>query len=392
MYEMGEQELTAVAKVITSGQLFRYRGGEGGQCDQFETELAKKLGCRYTLITSSGTGALTCALIGCGIGPGDEVIVPAYTFMATALAVLAAGAIPIIAEIDESLTLDPQDVAAKITDRTRAILPVHMMGLPNSMDALTTLAQKRDLIIVEDACQAVGGAYKGRRLGTIGKAGAFSFNHFKIIACGEGGAVLTSDRLVYEGALIRHDGGCAFRNHAGAMTTPIFAGQNIRASEIMGAIMRVQLKRLDGILKKLRTRKKAMVATLAGGRGYTLAPVNCTDGDCAVTTAIQFDSPARMRAAQEALKGAGLGGASSPIDSGIHVYSNWDPILAKRAAHHAALSPYNMTDRSYTYSKDMCPRTTDILSRTLFLGVNIRATPAQSASRAAHIRNVFESL
>src|ERR1035437_6045721 len=119
MYEIGDKEIQAVARVIKSGQLFRYRGGEGGQCDQFEQELCAKLGAKYSLLLTSGTGALICAMAGAGIGPGDEVIVPAYTFMATPLAVLAVGAIPIIAEVGESLLMDPRDAEAKITDRTK---------------------------------------------------------------------------------------------------------------------------------------------------------------------------------------------------------------------------------------------------------------------------------
>lgn len=381
MYEIGDAELKAVAKVIESGQLFRYRGGEGGQCDQFEKELAEKIGCKYSLLVTSGTGALTAALVGCGYGPGDEVIVPAYTFMASALAVLAAGAIPVIAEIDESMTIDPRDAESKISDRTRAIMPVHMMGLPSNLNALKKITRANKIDIVEDACQAVGGSYKKKRLGTIGKAGAFSFNHFKIIACGEGGAVLTSDRKVYERALIQHDGGCAFRGHAGSMSEPIFTGFNMRASEILGAIMRGQLKRLDKILDRLRARKAAFVEVLRDGKGFSMAPVNCVDGDCGVTTAIQFESEERRVKAEAALKEAGIGG-SSPINSGMHVYSNWKPVLEQRAAHHPKLNPFNLTDRKYEYSADMCPRTTDILSRTLFLNTVYGKTPAQHRSRA----------
>jgi len=390
MYLIGKEEAQAVARVIESGQLFRYRGGEGGECDRFERELCAKLGAKYGLLLTSGTSALICALAGAGVGPGDEVIVPAYTFMASPLAVVAVGAVPVIAEVDDSLLMDPKDVARKITPRTRAIMPVHMVGLPCDMAALLRLGRKGKIRIVEDACQAVGGSYKGRRLTTLGDAGAFSFNQFKIISCGEGGAVITSDRRIYERALIAHDGGCAFRRHAGTLSEPIFAGQTMRASEVLGAIMRVQLKRLDGILKRLRARKAAMTSVLCGGKGYVLAPVHDAAGDCGVLTAVQVESLARLRAVQGTLKERGLS-ASSPIDSGMHVYSNWEPILAQRAAHHPALNAFRLTGRRYTYTPDMCPRTTDVLSRTLFVATPFKDTLPRVKSRARAFRAALES-
>ncbi|MHC4985033.1 MAG: DegT/DnrJ/EryC1/StrS family aminotransferase, partial [Planctomycetota bacterium] len=193
MYEHGKREVDAVAKVFAEGQMFRYRGGEGGWCDKFEREFAKTIGTRYSLLVSSGTSGLICALIAAGVEPGDEVIVPAYTFMATPLAVLAVGAIPIIADIDESLGLCPKSVEANCTRYTRAIMPVHMTGRPCDMAGLKRVARKRKLLIVEDACQAAGGSYRGKRLGAVGDAGGFSFNQFKIIGAGEGGAMVTND-------------------------------------------------------------------------------------------------------------------------------------------------------------------------------------------------------
>ncbi len=194
MYEIGQEEIDAVARVIRSGQLFRYRGGEGGECDQFEKELAESMGCRHALLLTSGTVSLISGLVGLGIGPGDEVILPAYTWLASPGAVLHVGAIPVLAEIDESLTLDPDDFCRKITPRVKAVMPVHMSGRPCDMARICASARQRGIRVIEDACQAVGGSFQNRRLATIGEAGAFSFNHFKNIAAGEGGAMLTSDR------------------------------------------------------------------------------------------------------------------------------------------------------------------------------------------------------
>ncbi len=389
MYEIGREEIKALEKVILSKQLFRYRGGEGGECDHFESELCKKIGAKHTILVSGGTGALICGLVGIDIGPGDEVIVPAYTFMASPLSVVALGAVPVIAEVDESLMLDPVDVKKKITRRTKAIMPTHMSGLPANMNALKKIARKHKLRIIEDACQAVGGSYKGRRLATIGDVGAFSFNHFKIIGCGEGGAVITSQRSVFEKALIHHDGGCFSRQHV--LSTPIFCGWSFRVSELQGAIMRVQLRRLDRILATLRARKKAIFVALAGSEKYAMSPINCVQGDCGVVTTIKFESEALMRAAQKALQAGGIE-AGSPIDSGIHVYSRWSPILEKRASSHPGRDAYKLTGDRYKYSETMCPQSTAILSSTLSFGTSYSDSVAENRRRAAKARKIIERM
>lgn len=187
MYEIGQPEIDAVAAVIRSGQLFRYRGGEGGQADACEKRMAEMFDTRHTLMVTSGTGAIICGLVGLGIGPGDEVIVPAYTWLASAGAVLSVGAIPVLADVDETLTLDPADFERRIGPRTKAVIPVHMGGRPSDMDAIMAIAKKHGLRVLEDACQAIGATYKGRPVASIGDAGTLSFNQFKTIACGEGG-------------------------------------------------------------------------------------------------------------------------------------------------------------------------------------------------------------
>jgi len=377
MYEIGKAELRNIAKVIESGQTFRYRGGEGGWCDRFEAALARKIGVKHALATSSGTAALTCAMVGLGLGPGDEVIVPAYTFMASALAVLAAGAIPIIAEIDESMMMDPKDAERKITRYTRAIMPVHMMGRLCDMKSILGIARKHKLMVIEDACQAVGGSYRGRRAGSLGKAGCFSFNHFKNIACGEGGAVLTNDAVAIDRARIYHDGGAVLRQYAAEVRIPFFAGSNFRVSEIQGAILSAQLERLDGILKRLRARQAAMLEILAKSGRFTLAVSNDVKGDCGSTVWMRFGSEAEAKAFVER-----HGGVGRPIDTGRHVYTNWDPIMNRRGAHHPRLNPYNWARRKIEYSPDMCPRSLDLMKRTVFCSVPYRATVAEARKTA----------
>ena len=377
MYIIGEEEVQAVRKVIESQQLFRYRGGEGGETDQFESAWAELIGVNYATALSSGTAALICGLVGMGIGPGDEVIVPAYTFMATALAVLAVGAQPVIVDIDESLTMNPNDFKAKITPNTAAVIPVHMNGLPCNMDAILSIAKEYNLLVLEDACQADGGAYKGKMLGSIGDAGAFSFNHYKIISCGEGGALVTDNHAIYEKALIHHDGGAVFRDHASELVTPFFAGWNFRINEILSAILNVQLGRLNGILKTLRSEKQFLMDTLKNEPAFTFNPIHDPEGDCGTTLSLLFDTPEQTTQFLAALFELGVEDASTPIDSDRHVYTNWEPVLKRNGAHHPDRDAYKLAVTPVSYTSDMCAKSLDILARTAFIPTSINRSPAE---------------
>jgi len=391
VYAIGQEEIDAVARVIRFGKLFRHAPGADSESNQFELEWAQTIGVERALMVTSGTAALICGLAGMGVGPGDEVIVPAYTFMASAIAPLAVGAVPVIAEIDESLTLDPADAERKITPRTKAIMPVYMRGLPADLDAILEVARRHNVAVIEDACQAVGGSYKGKRLGSHGETGAFSFNYYKNISCGEGGAVVTDDETVYQRALIFHDGGAAFRSNAAEMKIPFFAGMNFRTNEILAAIMRVQLTRLDDILEALRAEKRFLVEELRDCAAFTLSPVRCVEGDCASSLALLFDSPKEAEAFVAALKELGVG-AMSPINSGRHVYSNWSPILEKRGSHHERLNPYNYPDVKVEYAPDMCPRTLDILARTVDLSTSPTRSKDESAEVVKKVRQAAEKI
>ncbi len=364
MYRIGKEEIEAIARVINGKKLFRV-GSPYQEVDKFEREWAQHLGIEYALCVNGGTTALIAGLAAMGIGPGNEVIIPSYTFMATAIAVLAVGAIPVLAEIDETMTIDPEDVERKLTPETKAVIPVHMCGFPSNMEAIMELSQKHGFKVLEDACQADGGSFLGKHLGTWGHAGAFSFNDFKIITAGEGGALVTDDYNLYERALIYHDGGAAFRPYAGELRTPVFTGSQFRANEIMGAILRVQLKRLPGILEDLRAVKRKFAARFK----EQLIPSNDPAGDCGTTVGFSFanEEEARNFAASPGVEGW------LPIDSGKHVYINWEPILERRGAHHEAMNPYRLPENQglrMNYSKDMCPRTLEILRRTVYISLN----------------------
>ena len=359
MYEMGKAEIDAVIKVLKSRQFMRYRGGEGGFTETFERDLCAKFNVAHALTVNSGTSALICALAAMGVGPGDEVIVPAYTWVASALAPLAVGAVPVIADINDTLTIDPADIERKITKYTKAIIPVHMINLACDMNAIMKLAKKYKLLVCEDACQAVGVSYRGKRLGTIGHTGAYSFNQYKNITCGEGGAVVTNDDRTYERSLMYHDAGSFTRNYASSVKEPFFPGVNYRVSEVQGAIMGEQLKRLDGILAKLQERRKIMVDIFAGTNKFKVAEHNA-EAD-AVGLAIIFDSQKEAQAFNKKHKTGLL------IETGRHVYTNWEPLLEQRSFH-PKMNPFNWTQRKVVYTRDMCKPTLDILARAMNIG------------------------
>jgi len=387
MYQIGEEEIEAVRRVIESKNLFRYQGGSG-EIEQFEKEWAAKIGTEYCLSVTSGTAALICGLVGLGLGPGDEVLVPAYTFIATALAPLAVGAVPILVEVDESLTMDPKDMERKITPRTKAIIPVHMNGLPCNMDAILEVARQHKLTVLEDACQADGGSYHGKRLGSIGDVGAFSFNYFKILTCGEGGALATNNQEIYERAVYQQDGGAPFFQDMSQVKTPGFAGWSFRTNEIQGAILRVQLTRLDGILATLRAEKKLLREALTGVKGCALNPVNDSEGDCGIALSLLFESAERVGQVLERLTAAGVG-AMTPINSGRHVYTNWEPILQQRGAHHPGRDAYRATRVPVSYSKDMCPQTLSVLARTINIATSIDRSPQEQQEMIGHIKKAI---
>ncbi len=386
MYRMGQEEIDAVAKVIKAKELFKVNGGELQETQNFEKELRSLFSINHALLMTSGQGALTSALIGLGVGPGDEVIVPAYTYIATAMAVVAVGAMPIIAEIDETLMINPEDVERKITDRTKVILPVHMQGYPCDMDAIMEIAKKHNVTVLEDACQAVGGSYKGKRLGTIGDAGALSFNYFKVISAGEGGALLTNDKSIFEKGLIYHDSSAIayFGNQMENFETEPFCGTEFRTNEITAAIMRQQLKKLDGILSDLRKNKKMLMEELK--QYFEFIPSNDADGDCSTTLTLKFNSEAEARNLAEKANGVTL-----PIDTGKHIYSNWDVIMNKKGAAHPLMNPFKMeANRVPDYNADMCKNSLLLLSKTAHIGINPDWTEDEVKARAKELINAIK--
>lgn len=374
MYHAGQQEIDEVSKVILSKQWFRVGDEKTGhlrEVERFEEEWSEMMKVPYSLLMSGGgTAALVCALAGAGIGPGDEVIVPAYTWLATATSVLTVGAIPVLANIDETMGLDPEDFEQKIGDHTKAVIPVHMSGRAANLDAIISVAKKHNLKIIEDSCQMDGGSYRGKRTGTLGDAGAFSLNYFKIISAGgEGGCLVTSDRNIFERAFVYHDSGAGFRPKASELSIPIFVAQQYRASEIMGALARVQMQRLDGIIADLRKNRNTLETFITGFKEVSVAPSNDAEGDCGVILALKFKNEAKARTFAQT---SGVNGLV-PIDHGKHVYTNWEPLREKRISHHPDMNPFFFKKNKglrADYSSAVCSKTLDILRHTVYINID----------------------
>lgn len=388
MYRIGQEELQELEKVIKTCSLFKINNGLQ-ESKQVEQKLSKLFNCKYPIFMTSGHAALTSALVAMGIGPGDEVIVPAYTYIATAMAVVGAGAIPVIAEVDDTLTISPEDIKKKISKHTKAIIPVHIQGFPCNMSAIMEIAKEHKLFVLEDACQADGGSYNGKRLGTIGNAGALSFNYFKIVTCGEGGALLTDDKALFERALIFHDSSAVafFGDQMQGFSVEGSCGSEYRSNELCAAVMNVQLSRLDGILEDLRRNKKYMMDQLDGICRFI--PSNDPEGDCGTTLAVQFESEdaARRFASAEGIKG------TLPIDTGKHIYKHWTPIMKKKGAWNPLMDPFKMEANKEIvpdYHGDMCPETLNKLAKVVYINVNPDDAEAQLDKKVEQIRNALK--
>ena len=394
---IGDEEITAVTDLLRSQELFRYHADHEGQGELFEKEAAEFLGVKYAVMVNSGTSALVCALTGIGAGPGDEVIVPGYTYIATAAAVIGAGAVPVIAEIDESFGLDPADVERRITPYTKAVVIVHMRGVSARLDELIAVARKHNLKVVEDCCQYVGGEYKGKPAGTYGDVGAWSLNYYKTISTGEGGLTYTNDRDIYERARLVADPGLPMwtRSREVEWQNEPFPRQGYRPSEVLATIGRVQLGKIDQILSHQRSLKRAFSETLEEAKGYHMQYVDDPSGDTGVSASVIIQDKELARGYALALEAEGVG-VSSMYNEGIpdrHIYSNWDGILEKHSPHPTG---YPWKDPNYKgsveYSKDMCPQTLSILGRSLRFDFNMNMSEEDARLMATALNKVDAAL
>ncbi|RAV21631.1 DegT/DnrJ/EryC1/StrS family aminotransferase [Paenibacillus contaminans] len=377
--EFGELEKELVLGVIDKKRVFRYSGGDRAQSEAYRLEelYRSRTGANHALALNAGTSALVTALIGAGIGPGDEVIVPAYTYIATAAAVLIARAVPVIVEIDDSLTLDPKAFEAAITPYTKAVIPVHMRGVPCRMDEIMTIANKHGLIVIEDVAQANGGSYKGKPLGSFGRAGCFSFQQYKLVTAGEGGMLVTNDDTVYARANIYHDSAFVYWDQNVANSHPPFPGENYRLSEINAALALAQSQRIDELIVKLQQIKQTITAGIEDLSQIRLQTIPDSEGDVSYSLVFYLPTAEQAQAfsARLAKEGIPNGTINNNGFADRHIYKNWSYVMEKRGASEHD-TPWNC--QSYkgnvSYSPDMCPKSLDWLNRAIGIGLHQRMT------------------
>ncbi|MCF8062730.1 MAG: DegT/DnrJ/EryC1/StrS family aminotransferase [Deltaproteobacteria bacterium] len=375
---IGEEERREILDVLSRKVLFRYEFDaqrEGVyKVETFEKEFARYCGVRHALAVSSGTAALHVALAALGVGPGDEVITQGFTFVATWEAILEAGAVPVFAEIDETLCLDPDDLEARITPRTRAVIPVHMCGAQARVEEIVSAAGRHGVPVIEDTAQSCGGRFGQRALGSFGALGTFSFDSVKTVTTGEGGMVITDDEELYLRASEYHDHGHDHDPSVGrGLEKRRFIGFNYRMMELQGALGLAQLRKLDPvILPGQRENKRILKEALEKHDGITFRDLPDPAGDSATFLIFFLPTAEQAQAFNRVLADQGAG-AVYWHDNLWHYYEQWEHLLEARTPL-AGGWPFRSPDGTPRcgYEPAALPRTAEILSRALTIPIRIR--------------------
>ncbi len=359
-----KREEEALQEVLESGSPFRYWGpGRPEKVLRFEEAFATYMGTRFALAVTSGTAALDCAVAGLGIGPGDEVIVPAYTWWSDYTCVVHAGALPVFADIGRTFNLDPADFERKITPRTKAVIAVHLLGGPCDMDPIMKIAREHKVAVLEDCAQCVGGSYHGKKLGSIGDVGIYSFQINKMITSGEGGAVVSNDPLIYERAARFHDMGSmrdVFLKRIGTSRVQEFAGENFRMNEFTGAVLGAQLAKLDTMIAQLRGNAEAIYEGIKGIPGIRLRQRPDPKGDIGYGVYFEVQDVAARNRCIEELRNRKVpastltGSVLLPIE---------ESVINKRARHPNWPSFNSPEGKAIRYGPDSCRQTLGIFDR-----------------------------
>lgn len=389
----GEAERKSVSEVLDTGVLMRYGFGPmrkgHWKAKELEEALAERMQTRHAHLVSSGTAALTVALAVAGVGAGDEVILPTFTFVASFEAVLSLGAVPVLCDIDDTLTLDPDAVKRAITPATRVIMPVHMCGSMADLGALKALAEEHGLILVEDACQAIGGSYEGKPLGSYGHIGCFSFDYVKTITCGEGGALIMDSEEIYERSHAYSDHG---HDHIGtdrgAEDHP-HLGFNYRISELNAAVGLAQLGRLDaflGIQEKHYLQLRNAVADIEGVT-FRRVPKGGIENYSFLNFFLPDETTARN--ASLALAEAGLDGVFYWYDNNWHYHRRWEHLKGLLSV---SKLPLQLREQFSSRNSWGHPDSDHWMGRTLSVLIKLSWKEAELDRRAGVLRDVLTSL
>jgi 8-amino-3,8-dideoxy-alpha-D-manno-octulosonate transaminase len=390
-----EKELFQLSDVLEKRQPFRWYG-PGREPPMkvltFEKELAARMETRFSLAVTSGTAALTTALAALGVGPGDEVILPALSWYSCFNAVVMHGALPVFAESNESLNIDPTDVESKITPQTKVIMVVHALGNPADMDAIMALARARRIKVLEDSAQSVGGSYKGKPLGSIGDIGIYSFQISKTISSGEGGGLVTSDPFLFERASRYHDLGLLRHPHEqmlGRATLPGMIGSQYRMSEFTGGVLLAQIRKLDTIIAALRGHARKVFEGLTSLPELHLRQRPDPEGDIGTGIWLGFPSPEKRDRFLAAMSAENVP-ATAP--SAVALVPLHPAVEHKLTTHPQWPSFVSERGRSIRYGAGCCPKTTAIQHRFAGVALDPKYTRRDIHDILAAIRKVYPSL
>jgi len=391
-----DKETAELASVVENRQPFRFGPRRGSDAPlkvlTFEKEFAQHINTKYSLAVTSGTAALEVAYNALGIGPGDEVIMPAWTWHSDATAVVRAGALPVFAEIDESFNIDPDDIEHRITPNTKVLVAVHVQGTPADMDKVMAIARKHNLKVLEDSAQAVGARYKGKPTGSIGDIGIFSHQESKTITSGEGGSVVTNDPLLFERAVRFHDLGGMRAPHQAIVGTPklgrgaAFVGTNLRMNEFTGGVMLAQVRKLDTILAAVRRHAQRVYEGVRDLPGIRFRHQPDPAGEIGTVVFIRFDNKEQCdrfvaaMSAENVPVGKPVGSVVLPvqpyIEHKVTVHPAWPTWTSERG-------------RQIQYGAAACPRTLDILSRFAGPAINPKYTDGDVDDIIKAVRKVY---
>jgi dTDP-4-amino-4,6-dideoxygalactose transaminase len=376
---VGEEEIKEVLEVLRSGYLYRYGISLGDEVDprfqgkvyKSEQEVSAFLGVRHAVAVNSGTSALLTALAGLGIGPGDEVIVPGFTFIASMAAIVYARAVPVLAEVDKTFNLDPADVESKITPYTKAIMAVHMMGNPARLHELKAVADKHKIHLIEDCAQAFGATYKGKPVGSFGSAGAFSFNVYKTITSGDGGMTVTNDEETYRRCFAFHDQGHSPLRTGVEIGQRPFFGLDFRFTEVQAAILLAQLRKLPRMLERLRANKKRYKDLIKDLPGIEFREITDLAGELGTMLTYIVPTPEIAERLAAELK------TKVVSKAGWHVYSNMEQLLELRTVTKVQCpfvceKLHGGSQKEVRYWRGMLPQTDALLARSLNISIGIR--------------------
>jgi 8-amino-3,8-dideoxy-alpha-D-manno-octulosonate transaminase len=381
VHHMDDEEIEAAVRVLRSRSPFRYYGVDlQGEVEAFEAEFARFLGIDYCLAVNSGTGALHVALSTLGVGPGQEVIIPAYMWVSVVAALVNLGAIPVLADIDDTFGLDPASVSAKITPRTAGVIVVHMSGSPVNVEAVAKIAKERGIFLLEDCAQCAGGSIGGKKVGTFGDMAIFSFQMNKNMTSGEGGAVVTRHQHLFNRAVACHDTGYARDANGRAMFERrdlCLWGRGYRLDEMRAAMLRVQLRKLPRIIEHMRSSKYRIRKGLEALKEITLRRIIDEAGDTGCFLLTTFPTAEMAREVNRALRAEGIitfpQGVNNVVmtEWGLHIYYNIPSLVLKTSVEKGNF-PWGLTENrecQAEYGKGTCPQADSLFERTILIAI-----------------------